>query len=88
MRITGIKIRKTFPLGNVKALISITLDDCIAVHDIKIMQGTKRIYVSMPRRRYSDGTLHDIVHPIKPATRMTLENEVLTAYTDYVLKDV
>lgn len=80
MCITDVKVRKTFYVGKVKALLSITLDDCIAIHDIKIIQGTERLYVAMPHRRYSDGTLHDIVHPINSATRLALETEILIAY--------
>ena len=64
MKITDIKIRKTFPEGNVKAVVSVTLDDFIAIHEIKVVQGNGRIFAAMPNKLDSNDVYRDIVHPI------------------------
>lgn len=83
MKITDIKIRKTFSEGSVKAIVSITLDDCLAVHDIKIVQGSGRIFAAMPSRPDSNNVHRDIVHPISAKSRNKLESIILKAYEDY-----
>ena len=52
MKISDVKTRKIFTEGNLKAVVSITLDDCIAIHDIKVIQGHERLFVAMPNRLY------------------------------------
>ena len=64
MNITGIKIRKLMENGRLKGIVSVTFDDVFAVHDIKIVQGDKRLFVAMPSRRDEYGEYRDIVHPI------------------------
>lgn len=83
MKITDIKIRKTFSEGSVKAIVSITLDDCLAVHDIKIVQGNGRIFAAMPSRLDFNDIRRDIVHPISSEARSKLESVILKAYEDY-----
>ena len=82
--ITEIIIRKVFPDGNLKAIVSITIDNCLAVHDIKIIQGTDRIFVAMPSRKDESGNYHDIIHPIDSATRNDFEKIIFAAYENYV----
>lgn len=84
MKISDIKTRKVFTEGNLKAVVSITLDDCIAIHDIKVIQGHERLFVAMPNRFDDNGQSRDIVHPINYAARETLEKLILTAYENYV----
>ena len=84
MKITKTTIRKTFDKGNLKAVVSITLDDCIAIHDIKVIQGHERLFVAMPNRLDDNGQSRDIVHPINYAARETLEKMILTAYENHV----
>lgn len=83
MRITDIKIRRTFADGSLKAVVSITIDDCFAVHDIRIIQGNGRLFAAMPSRRDND-IYRDIVHPITAAARQKLEDIVLTAYMAHI----
>ena len=84
MIINDVKIRKVFSDGQLKAIVSITIDNCLAVHDIKIIQGTDRIFVAMPSRKDESGNYHDIVHPIDGATRNDFEKIIFAAYENYV----
>lgn len=80
MNITDIKIRKTISEGRLKAIVSITIDDALAIHDIKVVQGESRLFVAMPSRRDETGAFRDIVHPISTASRQSIEELILDAY--------
>ena len=80
MTITDIKIRRLITDGRLRGVISITLDNQLAVHDIKIVQGDERLFVAMPSRKDENGVFRDIVHPISPEARDMLEGEILLAY--------
>ena len=80
MEITDIKIRKTFEEGPLKAILSVTFDDCLAVHDIKVIYARERFFIVMPSRKNPDGTYRDIVHPINSDFRESLERAVIDAY--------
>lgn len=80
MNITDIRVRKLMNDGRLRAVISITIDDSIAIHDIKVIEGPNRLFVAMPSRREENGTFRDVVHPISAQTREYLENAVLDAY--------
>ena len=80
MQITDIKIRKFFDEGPMKAIVSVTLDDALAVHDIKVIYARDRYFIVMPSRKNPDGTYRDIVHPINAAFRSMLEDAVIDAY--------
>ena len=80
MQITDIKIRKFFEEGPMKAIASVTFDNCLAVHDIKVIYARERFFIVMPSRKNPDGTYRDIVHPINSAFRTQLEEAVIDAY--------
>ena len=80
MQITDIKIRKFFDEGPMKAVVSVTLNDCLAVHDIKVIYARERYFIVMPSRKNPDGTYRDIVHPINSDFRSELERQVIDAY--------
>ena len=63
-----------------RAVDSITLDNVLAVHDIKVNEGPERLFVAMPSRREENGTFRDVVHPISPEARQYLESAILEAY--------
>lgn len=84
MTISDIKIRKTMNEARLRAVVSLTIDNAIAVHDIKVIQGDERLFVAMPSRRDEMGTFRDIVHPISPDVRSELEASILQVYNDYI----
>ncbi len=84
MNISDIKIRKTITEGRLRAIVSITLEDTLAVHDIKIVQGDERLFVAMPSRKDDSGVFRDIVHPISPNARQMIESEILDAYSRHL----
>lgn len=84
MNITDIKIRKIIPEGRLRAVISITVDNMVAIHDIKVVQGDERLFVAMPSRKNESGIFRDIVHPISPEARQLIEGQILEAYTRHI----
>ena len=80
MQITDIKIRKLFDEGPMKAIVSVTFDGQLAVHDIKVINARDKFFIVMPSRKNPDETYRDIVHPINAQFRATLEEEVIAAY--------
>lgn len=81
MKITDIKLRKTFDEGPLKAVVSVTLDGEFAVHDIKIINAQDRYFTVMPGKKKADGTFRDIAHPINSEFRNYLESAILEEYT-------
>ena len=84
MNITDIRIRRTYQDTRLKALVSITIDGDLAVHDIKVIEGPERLFVAMPSRKDDNGVFRDIAHPITPEARGTIEGSILGAYHEYV----
>ena len=82
MKITDVKIRKTFEEGPLKAIASVTFDGQLAVHDVKVINVRERFFVVMPSRKNPDETYRDIVHPINSEFRGTLEASVIAAYEE------
>ena len=80
MKITDIKIRKTFTEGPMKAIASVTFDHQLVVHDIKVIYAKEKYFIVMPSRKNSDDTYRDIVHPINADFRAVLEEAVKSAY--------
>ena len=85
MNITEIKVRSIFnaDITNMRAKVSITLDDALAIHDIKVIQGPDRLFVAIPSSRDDNGAFRDVAHPISRQTRDELETAVLKAYEDF-----
>ncbi|HPD88758.1 MAG TPA: septation regulator SpoVG [Oscillospiraceae bacterium] len=84
MNITDIRIRKTYQNDRLKALVSVTVDNDLAVHDLKVIEGPERLFVAMPSRKDEGGVFRDIVHPITPEARRTMEEAILTAYQEHL----
>ena len=82
MQITDIRIRKIEKEGKMKAVVSITIDDEFVVHDIKIIEGEKGMFIAMPSRKATDGEYKDIAHPIKSSTREQLQEMILNKYRE------
>ena len=86
MEITDIKIRKTFEEGPLRAILSVTFDDSLALHDVKIINADSRQFVVMPSRKNADGTYKDFVHPINSEFRKKLEDKLLSAYNTHLIE--
>ena len=84
MIITDAKIRKTFDEGPMKAVASVTFDNELALHDVKVIYAREKYFVVMPSRKNPDGTYRDIVHPINSEARERLEKAVIDAYFAYL----
>ena len=80
MQITDVKVRKLFEEGPMKAIVSVTFDAELAVHDIKVIHARDKYFIVMPSRKNPDDTYRDIVHPINSQFRMVLESAVIDAY--------
>ena len=80
MQITDIKVRKLFDEGPMKAIVSVTFDGQLAVHDIKVINARDKFFIVMPSRKNPDESYRDIVHPINAQFRGMLENAVIEAY--------
>ena len=80
MNITGVRVRKISKEGKMKAVVSVTIDDEFVVHDIKVIEGDKGLFIAMPSRRSSDGEYRDVAHPINTSTRERLQAVILEAY--------
>ena len=80
MQITDVKVRKLFDEGPMKAIVSVTFDGQLAVHDLKVIYARDKFFIVMPSRKNPDDTYRDIVHPINAQFRHMLETEVIAAY--------
>lgn len=80
MQITDVRVRKIAKEGKMKAIVSITLDDEFVIHDIKVIEGDKGLFIAMPSKKAADGEYRDIAHPIKSSTRDTIQKVILTSY--------
>lgn len=84
MQITDVRIRKLMSGGRLRAVVSVTVDDMLAVHDIKVVQGEERLFVAMPSRKDENGVFRDIVHPISPDARKMFEEKILEIYEQQI----
>lgn len=80
MQITDVRVRKVNKEGKMKAVVSITLDNEFVVHDIKVIEGEKGLFIAMPSRRAGDGEYRDIAHPINSETREKIQKIILERY--------
>ncbi len=80
MQITDVRVRKITKEGKMKAIVSITLDNEFVVHDIKVIEGEKGLFIAMPSKKAADGEHRDVAHPINSATRDNIQKTILEAY--------
>lgn len=80
MTISDVQIRKTIAEGKLKAYATVTFDDCFVLHNVKLIEGEKGIFVAMPSCRTKTGAYKDIAHPITPEFRSALQEKILSAY--------
>ena len=82
MQITDVRVRKITKEGKMKAVVSITLDDEFVVHDIKVIEGEKGLFIAMPSKKATDGEYRDIAHPINSETRDRIQSLILEKYQE------
>ena len=80
MQITDVRVSKVTKEGKMKAVVSITIDNEFVVHDIKVIEGEKGLFIAMPSRKASDGEYRDIAHPINSETRERIQTIILEQY--------
>ena len=80
MQITDVRVRKVEKEGKMKAVVSITIDEEFVVHDIKVIEGEKGLFIAMPSRKAADGGYRDIAHPINSDTRSRIQQIILDKY--------
>lgn len=80
MNITDVRVRKVAKEGKMKAVVSITIDEEFVVHDIKVIEGEKGLFIAMPSRKATDGEYRDIAHPINSSTRERIQTIILDRY--------
>ncbi len=80
MQITDVRIRKVTKEGKMKAVVSITMDNEFVIHDIKVIEGEKGLFIAMPSRKAGDGEYRDIAHPINSETRDKIQKIILENY--------
>lgn len=88
MEITDVRVRKIAKEGKMKAVVSVTFDNEFVVHDIKVIEGEKGLFIAMPSRKALDGEFRDIAHPINSMTRDKIQKSILEKYETISLEDV
>ncbi len=86
MRITDVRVGKMTQDSKMKAIVSITIDDEFVVHDIKVIEGEKGLFIAMPSKKASDGEYRDIAHPINSETRDRIQRIILESYENALLE--
>ena len=87
MQITDVRVRKVAKEGKLKAVVSITMDEEFVVHDIKVIEGEKGLFIEMPSKKAMDGEYRDIAHPINSGTRERIQKLILEKYEEVLQAD-
>ena len=87
MQVTDVRVRRVEKEGKMKAIVSITVDDEFVVHDIKVIEGDKGLFIAMPSKRSADGEYRDIAHPINSGTREMIQTIILDKYESTLLEN-
>ena len=87
MQITDVRIRKIATDGKMKAIVSVTFDNEFVVHDIKVIEGAKGLFIAMPSRKANDGEFRDVAHPINSVTRDNIQRLILQKYEETLAEE-
>ena len=88
MKVTDVRVRKVAKEGKMKAIVSITLEEEFVVHDIKVIEGEKGLFIAMPSKKALDGEYRDIAHPINSGTRERIQGIILEKYEEALNRPV
>ena len=86
MQITDVRVRKITKEGKMRAIVSITIDDEFVIHDIKVIEGEKGLFIAMASKKATDGEYRDIAHPINSVTRENIQRIILESYEKALLE--
>ncbi len=86
MDITDIRVRRMTAEGKMKAVVSVTFDNAIVIHDIKVIEGQDKLFIAMPSRKTPEGVFKDIAHPINAEMRELLQGAILRKYEETLLQ--
>ncbi|MDD6491294.1 MAG: septation regulator SpoVG [Firmicutes bacterium] len=86
MQITDVRVRKITKEGKMRAIVSITIDEEFVIHDIKVIEGDKGLFIAMPSKKATDGEYRDIAHPINSQTRERIQQIILDRYEKALLE--
>ena len=86
MQITDVRVRKITKEGKMRAIVSITIDEEFVIHDIKVIEGDKGLFIAMPSKKATDGEYRDIAHPINSSTREKIQSIILEGYQKALLE--
>ena len=87
MHVTDVRVRRIAREGKMRAVVSITIDNVFVVHDIKVIEGEKGLFIAMPSKKSADGEYRDIAHPINSETRSMREEIILKSYEESALQE-
>ncbi len=87
MDITDIRVRKISLDSKMKAVVSVTFDNALVIHDIKVIEGNDKLFVAMPSRKTPEGEFKDIAHPINAEMRDSLEHEIMKKYQSALIEE-
>ena len=87
MNITDVRVRRVAKEGKLTAVVSITIDEEFVVHDIKVIEGEKGLFIAMPSRKATDGEYRDIAHPINSETREKIQGIILQKYEQVLAEE-
>ncbi len=87
MKITDIRVRKVAKQGKMRAVVSVTFDNEFVVHDIKVIEGDRGLFIAMPSKKSADGEYRDIAHPINSDMRGLLQKQILEAFDKAALEE-
>ena len=85
--LTDVRVRKVAKEGKLKAVVSITMDEEFVVHDIKVIEGEKGLFIAMPSKKTADGEYRDVAHPINSGTRERIQSIILRKYEEAMQED-
>ena len=87
MQVTDVRVRRVEKEGKMKAIVSITLDNEFVIHDIKVIEGEKGLFIAMPSKKAVDGEYRDIAHPINSSTREKIQSTILVKYEELLQEE-
>lgn len=87
MKITDVRVRKVTMQGKMRAIVSVTFENEFVVHDIKVIEGERGLFIAMPSKKSTDGEYRDIAHPINSDMRKVLQDTILEAYDKAAAED-